>query len=190
MLLRCFPVCKTNQLYSLILSLLLWCSEISKTLQHSYAHVAKSLAQTFSDWFRHSLCVYLVTLTHSDFIRLPVKLMPKENRLLLHIEYWAFHCTDSFSMDWITVKFIGCGVTGFSANTPVFLSNLVKFWLFKNPYYSTCVLSCPGHVLGTQRLNFWCCFSRKMTAYLKRLFCNLQYKNVCILVGFGPILSF
>ena len=41
--------------------------------------------------------VYLVTLTHSDFIRLPVKLMPKENRLLLHMEYWAFHCTDSFS---------------------------------------------------------------------------------------------
>ena len=48
-------------------------------------------------WFRGSLCVYLVTLTHSDFIRLPVKLMPKENRLLLHMEYWAFHCTDSFS---------------------------------------------------------------------------------------------
>ena len=146
-------VCKTNQLYSLILSLLLWCSEISKTSQHSFAHVAKSLAQTFSDWFRGSLCVYLVTLTHSDFIRLPVKLMPKENRLLLHIEYWAFHCTDSFSMDWITVKFIGCGVTVCSANTSVFLSFWVKFWLFKNPYYSICVLSCPGHVMGTQRLN-------------------------------------
>ena len=46
------------------------------------------------------------------------------------------------------------------------------------------------HVLGTQRLNFWCCFSRKITAYLKRLFCNLQYKNVSILLGFGPILNF
>jgi hypothetical protein len=142
-------------------------------------------------WFRGSLCVYLVTLTHCDFIRLPVKVMPKEDRLLLHIEYWAFHCTDSFSMDWITVKFIGCGVTVFSANTSVFLSNSgFKFWLSKNPYYSTCVLSCPGHVEGTQRLNFWCCFSSKMTAYLKLLFCNLQYKNVCILVGFGPILNF
>ena len=133
MLLRCFLVCKTNQLYSLILSLLLWCSEISKTSQHSFAHVAKSLAQTFSDWFRGSLCVYLVTLTHSDFIRLPVKLMPKENRLLLHIEYWAFHCTDSFSMDWITVKFIGCGVTVFSANTSVFLSNSGQILTFQKP---------------------------------------------------------
>ena len=65
-----------------------------------------------------------------------------------------------------------------------------KFWLFKNPYCSTWVLSCPGHVEGTQRLNFWCCFSGKMTAYLKRLFCNLQYKNVCILLGFDPILNF
>ena len=124
--------------------------------------------------------------------------------LLLHIEYWAFRCTDSFSMDWITVKFIGCGVTGFSANTPVFLSNsdfsktpitphvschvlvmswehngsifdaalvgkwlhiwnvcsaicstkmsvswwvLVRFWVFRNPYESSCVLPCPEHVL-------------------------------------------
>ena len=75
-------------------------------------------------------------------------------------------------------------------NTSVFLSFWVKFWLFKNPYYSSCVMLCPGHVMGTQRLNFWCCFSSKMTAYLKRLFCNLQYKNVCILVGFGPILNF
>ena len=183
MLLRCFLVCKTNVLYSLILSLLLWCSEISKTSQHSFAHVAKSLAQTFSDWFRGSLCVYLVTLTHSDFIRLPVKLMPKGKRLLPHIEYRAFHCTDSFSMDRITVKFIGCGDTVFSTNTPVFLSNSD---FSKTPI--TPHVSC--HVLGTQRLNFWCCFSRKMTAYLKRLFCNLQYKNVCILVGFGPILSF
>ena len=31
---------------------------------------------------------------------------------------------------------------------------------------------------------------KEMTAYLKHLFCNLQYKNVCILVGFGPILNF
>ena len=133
MLLRCFLVCKTNRLYSLILSLLLWCSEISKTSQHSFAHVAKSLAQTFSDWFRGSLCVYLVTLTHSDFIRLPVKLMPKGKRLLPHIEYRAFHCTDSFSMDRITVKFIGCGVTGFSANTPVFLSNSGQILTFQKP---------------------------------------------------------
>ena len=49
MLLRRFLVCKTNQLYSVISSLLLWCSEISKTLQHSSANVAQSLAQTISD---------------------------------------------------------------------------------------------------------------------------------------------
>ena len=133
MLLRCFLVCKTNQLYSLILSLLLWCSEISKTSQHSFAHVAKSLAQTYSDWFRGSLCVYLVTLTHCDFIRLPVKVMPKEDKLLLHIEYWAFCCTDSFSMDWITVKFIGCGVTVCSANTTVFLSFGFQILTFQKP---------------------------------------------------------
>ena len=128
MLLRCFLVCKTNQLYSVISSLLLWCSEISKTLQHSSANVAQRFA-----WFRGSLCVYLVTLTHSNFIRLPVKLMPREDRLLLHIEYWAFHCTDSFSMDWITVKFIGCGVTVCSANTTVFLSFGFQILTFQKP---------------------------------------------------------
>ena len=205
MLLRCFLVCKTNQLYSVISSLLLWCSEISKTLQHSSANVAQRFA-----WFRGSLCVYLVTLTHSNFIRLPVKLMPREDRLLLHIEYWAFHCTDSFSMDWITIKFIGCGVTVFAVQICHFWSNsdfsktpitpqvschvlvmswehndsifdaslvakwlhiwnvcsaicitkmsvswrvLVRFWLFKNPYESSCVLPCPGHVLDKS----WVC---------------------------------
>ena len=127
MLLRCFLVCKTNQLYSVISSLLLWCSEISKTLQHSSANVAQSLAQTLSDLLDlgGSLCVYLVTLTHSNFIRLPVKLMPKEKRLLLHIEYWAFHCTDSFSMDQITVKFIGCGVTVFAVQICLYFCH---FW--------------------------------------------------------------
>ena len=203
-------------------------------------------------WFRRSLCVYLVTLTHSDFIRLPVKLMPKENRLLLHIEYWAFHCTDSFSMDWITVKFIGCGVTGFSANTPVFLSNsdfsktpitphvschvlvmswehngsifdaalvgkwlhiwnvcsaicstkmsvswwvLVRFWVFKNPYESSCVLPCPEHVLpcpghvlgmswacsshvrGTQQLTFDAFFFNFFQFF--SIFLNFFFNSVC-----------
>ena len=174
MLLRCFLVCKTNRLYSLILSLLLWCSEISKTSQHSFAHVAKSLAQTYSDWFRGSLCVYLVTLTHSNFIRLPVKLMPKENRLLLHMEYWAFHCTDSFSNSLVVELQVSVQIRLY------FCQILVEFWLFKNPYYSTCVLSCPGHVLGTQRLNFWCFFSSKMTAYLKHLFCDLHYSGISI----------
>ena len=51
----------------------------------------------------------------------------------LCIEYWAFHCTDSFSMDWITVKFIGCGVTVFSANTSVFLSNSGQILTFQKP---------------------------------------------------------
>ena len=140
--------------------------------------------------------------------------MPREDRLLLHIEYWAFHCTDSFSMDWITVKFIGCGVTVFAVqiclyfchfwsnsdfsktpitpqvschvlvmswehNDSIFDASLVakwlhiwnvcsaicitkmsvswrvlvRFWLFKNPYESSCVLPCPGHVLGMS----WTC---------------------------------
>ena len=30
---------------------------------------------------------------------------------------------------------------------------LVRFWIFKNPYESSCVLPCPGHVLGMS----WAC---------------------------------
>ena len=108
--------------------------------------------------------------------------------LLLHIEYWAFRCTDQvigLPSNALVVEL------KFAVQIRLYFCHLdSKFWLFKNPCCSTWVLSCPGHVEGTQRLNFWCCFSGKMTAYLKRLFCNLQYKNVCILVGFGPILSF
>ena len=138
----------------------------------------------------------------------------RRNSRLLHIEYWAFHCTDSFSMDWITVKFIGCGVTVFAVqiclyfchfwsnsdfsktpitpqvschvlvmswehNDSIFDASLVakwlhiwnvcsaicitkmsvswrvlvRFWLFKNPYESSCVLPCPGHVLDKS----WVC---------------------------------
>ena len=61
MLLRCFLVCKTNQLYSLILSLLLWCSEISKTSQHFFAHVAKSFA-----------CISVKFWSNSDFSKPPI----------------------------------------------------------------------------------------------------------------------
>ena len=56
------------------------------------------------------------------------------NSLLMHFfRYRAFPCTDSFSIDRITVKFIGCGVTVFSANTPVFLSNSRQILTFQKP---------------------------------------------------------
>ena len=47
------------------------------------------------------------------------------NSRLLHIAYWAFHCTDSFSMDWITIKFIGCGFTVFAVQICLYFCH---FW--------------------------------------------------------------
>ena len=95
--------------------------------------------------------------------------MPKENRLLLHIEYWAFHCTDSFSMDWITVKFIGCGVTGFSANTPVFLSNSGQILTFQKPLL---LHMCP--------VMSWSCLGNTTAQFLMLL----QQENDCIFETF------
>ena len=95
--------------------------------------------------------------------------MPKENRLLLHIEYWAFHCTDSFSMDWITVKFIGCGVTVFSANTSVFLSNSGQILTFQKPL-----------VLHMCPVMSWSCLGNTTAQFLMLL----QQENDCIFETF------
>ena len=95
--------------------------------------------------------------------------MPKENRLLLHIEYWAFHCTDSFSMDWITVKFIGCGVTVFSANTSVFLSNSGQILTFQKPLL---LHMCP--------VMSWSCLGNTTAQFLMLL----QQENDCIFETF------
>ena len=52
---------------------------------------------------------------------------------------------------------------------------LVRFWIFKNPYESSCVLPCPGHVLpcpghvlgmswacSSHVRGFWCIFFQKI----------------------------
>ena len=95
--------------------------------------------------------------------------MPKGKRLLPHIEYQAFHCTDSFSIDRITVKFIGCGVTGFSANTPVFLSNSGRILTFQKPLL---LHMCP--------VMSWSCLGNTTAQFLMLL----QQENNCIIETF------
>ena len=58
---------------------------------------------------------------------------------------------------------------------------LVRFWVFKNPYESSCVLPCPGHVLGMfkscQRLpatRFWCIFFQFFSIFFSTLFAKNQ----------------
>ena len=67
---------------------------------------------------------------------------------------------------------------------------LVRFWVFKNPYESSCVLPCPGHVLSMfkscQRhpaTHFWCIFFQFFSIFFN-FFSNLFAKNQLCYVKF------
>ena len=118
------------------------------------------------------------------------ELMPKEDKFSRPIVLgypWHWHFLN-VPLDYhLIYRLWSCSCRG---KTTVFLSVLIKFKLFKTPYYFIGVLPCPGHGIGTQRLIFDASLVAKWLHIWNAFVCNLKYKNVCIFISVGSILIF
>ena len=91
-------------------------------------------------------CISVIWVPNSDFSKIPIAPHESCHVLVMSREHNGSIFDAALVGKWLHIWNVCSAICSTKMSVSCWV--LVRFWIFKNPYESSSVLPCPGHVLG------------------------------------------